>query len=384
MTAPHPSSSQTGPTPRRTEPVVWTEPMDAMPSVGPAEEPDDTRSTLTPIESWPPPTALAGLDQPPWPQFDEQLAAARLPPAAVQPVRRQRRRARTARANLQHDGAGEGTANRWLVSYADFLTLLLGFFVVMYAMSSINEEKYQEMSKSLAGIFENSSLSTKAIQVGEPQEAVSTDIVDTVESPGFESAEKGDTQMRTSMENVESALGGFAEQEGLNVATNDHWLEISLDSEIAFDGQSAELTPEARALLKRTATWLATFDHPITIEGYTDNIPADGSRYGSNWQLSSARASAVAEFLSREGIDETRMSAVGYGENHPLATNATPKGRATNRRVVLVVAHNGNLPRNLNTAPETSAFAFVRHEDEVPTEVLQRRTSKGGLIFSNE
>ena len=100
--------------------------------------------------------------------------------------------------------------------------------------------------------------------------------------------------------------------------------------------------------------------------------------------LSGARASQVANFLTEQGIDPTRISAVGYGENHAIATNATPGGRARNRRVVLVVAHNGNLPRNLNTAPETSAFAFVRHAEDPTSEIEPKRTEDGGLIFTNE
>jgi len=122
----------------------------------------------------------------------------------------------------------------------------------------------------------------------------------------------------------------------------------------------------------------------VTIEGYTDNVAIQTGPFASNWLLSSARASAVAEYLAARGVDERRLSAVGYGENDALATNATPEGRARNRRVVLVVAHNGNLPRNLNTAPETSAFAFVRHEDDKSAQVPSRRTEGGGLLFTNE
>ena len=92
----------------------------------------------------------------------------------------------------------------------------------------------------------------------------------------------------------------------------------------------------------------------------------------------------MAEYLISAGIDAERISAIGSGENHPLVTSATTEGRANDRRVVPVVAHNGNLPRNLNTARKTSAFAFVRHADDKEPPVSQRRTERGGLLLSNE
>ncbi len=273
---------------------------------------------------------------------------------------------------------------RWLISYSDFMTLLFGFFVVMYAVSSVNEEKYRVLSDTLVKIFDAPARSMEPIPVGQPQEAASPHIVDASEEPGFEKFESGDTVMRTAKSEAESALGGFADDQGVSVRSNDHWLEISLDSEVSFAPNSADLSPFAVGFLKDVAIYLNTFEHPVTVEGYTDNVPVVSPRYDNNWVLSAARAGQVAQFFADQGVDPERLSSVGYGENHPLATNATPQGRARNRRVVVVVAHNGNLPRNLNTAPQSSAFAFVRHADDAQLDVAPQRTADGGLLFSNE
>ena len=314
------------------------------------------------------------------------------------PRRRTIYRAKSRRGG--RDLPGEDSRNRWLVSYADFVTLLLGLFVVMYAISSVNEEKYQKLSKTFAGIFENSPLTMDPLQVGEPIASVTSEVVDAAtdalfdhspgdHSPGDNSprdkkADARSSALLTSRDHVTSALGGITRNQGLNIASNERWLEISLDAEISFEPASARLKPAAVSYLRDIVDWLSTFENPITIEGFTDNVPVSGSKFASNWQLSSARASAVAEYLTQAGIDGSRISAVGYGENHPLATNASPQGRAKNRRVVIVVAHDGKLPRNLNSAPETSAFAVVRYVDDEVSDVPQRRTAQGGLLFSNE
>ncbi len=273
---------------------------------------------------------------------------------------------------------------RWLISYSDFMTLLFGFFVVMYAVSSVNEEKYRVLSDTLVKIFDAPARSMDPIQVGQPQEAASPHVVDASEQPGFEKFERGDTVMRTAQTVAESELGGFADDQGVSVRANDHWLEISLDSEVSFKPNEADLSSFARSFLTDVASYLNTFEHPVTVEGYTDNVPVVSSRYGNNWVLSAARAGQVAQFFADQGVDPERLSSVGYGENHPVATNATPVGRARNRRVVVVVAHNGNLPRNLNTAPESSAFAFVRHAEDAELDVAPQRKADGGLLFSNE
>lgn len=275
---------------------------------------------------------------------------------------------------------------RWLISYSDFITLLFGFFVVMYAISSVNEGKYRVLSHTLQAAFDQDSRSTDPIQIGELDLSASPHIIDVPDSTGYQDPDVGDTHIEPSVEAVAERLAGFIEADDVRVRQNNDWLEISLDSQLMFSAGTAQLSPAAQAILADTAEYLVGFDNPVTVEGYTDNVPAASKLYPSNWELSAGRASAVARSLVAGGVDQERLAAVGYGENHALATNATPAGRAENRRVVVVVARQGNTPRNLNDPGTKSAFAFVRHDvaDTLDESVQSYRTESGGVIFTNE
>jgi len=193
----------------------------------------------------------------------------------------------------------------------------------------VNEGKYRILSTTLEQAFHKESRALEPIQVGDPLLAASPHLVDIPNEAGYQDEEE-----------------------------DNDWLEISLDANLMFAAGSVSLAPAAKAVLDRTAAYLRGFDNPVTVEGYTDNVPVSG-RYSSNWALSSARAALVADYLAGAGVDHRRLAAVGYGKSHALATNATPDGRASNRRVVIVIAREGNQPRNLN-AGGSSAFAFVR------------------------
>ncbi len=278
----------------------------------------------------------------------------------------------------------EGNQDRWLVSYADFMTLLFAFFVVMYAVSSINEDKYRVLSNTLTRAFSREDLSMDPIQVGSPTMSVSPHVVDIPDTSGFADAEPGDTHIQPSMQKIQEHLAGFLDEDTVRIRENNDWLEVAVQSSLLFSSSSAELSAEAQAVLKATADYLIEFDNPVTIEGYSDNVPARSGRYPSNWELSSARAASVARYLMSAGVDRKRLAAVGYGENHPLETNATPEGRAENRRVVIVVARHGNQARNLNAKGAVGAFAFIRHDEplQLDESIRQDRTQSGGLLFT--
>ncbi|HEX7036009.1 MAG TPA: flagellar motor protein MotD [Pseudomonadales bacterium] len=276
---------------------------------------------------------------------------------------------------------------RWLVSYADFITLLFAFFVVMYAISTVNESKYRVLSATLMETFAAPAASPiDPIPIGEPALAASPHVVDVPDTMGFRDEEEGDTHIEPSRARVEERLAGFLTEGVAAVEANNDWLEISLDASALFASGSAELSESAIVLLTETAAFLREFDNPVTVEGYTDNTPIGSARFPSNWELSAARASRVVRFFEAQGVARERLSAVGYGENHALETNATPEGRARNRRVVVVVARKGNLPRNLNAAGADSAFAYVRRQQPAGLDgsVKQVRTESGGLLFTNE
>lgn len=275
--------------------------------------------------------------------------------------------------------------DRWMVSYADFMTLLFAFFVVMYAISSVNTEKYRVLSSTLEQVFQQPR-SVDEMQVGDPTLAASPHIVDASIEAGYADPEVGDTELRSESKPVEQLLSGFVDNGAVTVESNKDWLEISLNGSYNFAPGSADLTTSALQALQSVSEYLQGFSEPITVEGYTDNVPIVSAQFQSNWMLASARAAAVANELQRSGVDRDRLSAVGYGENHFLRSNATPAGRAANRRVVIVVARHGNLARNLNATPHGAAFAFVRREEDISNNsaVEQRRTPSGGLIFSRD
>lgn len=266
---------------------------------------------------------------------------------------------------------------RWLVSYADFVTLLFAFFVVMYAISSVNEGKYRVLSSTLTAAFEAQPKSLDPIQIGEAMLAASPHIIDVPDETGYRDELEGNAELPFSVTEASEAFDGI--EDGLvSVAGDSHWLELTLDANVLFSGGNASLTPAASDVLSETANYLSEFDNPLTIEGYTDNVPSSG-RYRSNWELSTARASVVAEYLVSAGIDRRRIAAVGYGENHALATNATPEGRAANRRVAIVVA------RRLDLASDQGRMTFAAIRSAAPVAVpAQQRTETGGLLFSNE
>lgn len=283
-------------------------------------------------------------------------------------------------------GSQEGGEERWLVSYADFVTLLFAFFVVMYAVTRSNQVELVELSETLEAVFEKRPRSMEPIQLGDPLLAASPHVVDTTREPGYADRTEGDTRIEPSEDRLREHFAGLDGVAAPRVASNTDWLEISLDSRVLFDPGATRLRADAEPLLEEVAAYLAGFDNPVTVEGYTDNVPVSSSRFPSNWELSAFRASVVARFLEQRGIDRSRLAAVGYGENHPLATNATPEGRARNRRVDIVVARRGNIGRNRNAQGQGTAFAHVRHAEpaELDETIRQLRTPEGGLLFTSD
>jgi chemotaxis protein MotB len=278
----------------------------------------------------------------------------------------------------------ESDTDRWMVSYADFITLLFAFFVVMYAISSVNDEKYRVLSATLAEAFAVDLASPELIQVGEPTLTASPHVVDLPDSTAFADQEYGDTFIEDPVEAAQSLLGGFAAQEGVSIKSNNDWLELKLDASVLFKPGKAALSAAALGLLGGTVDLLKRTKTPVTIEGYTDNVPSESVLYPSNWEVSAARASAVARYFVEQGVRAERIAAVGYGENHPVATNATSLGRAANRRVVVVVARRTDISRNLNAKSQAIALVRSAEPQQMDPSVVQVRTAEGGLLFSRE
>lgn len=232
---------------------------------------------------------------------------------------------------------------RWLVSYADFITLLFAFFVVMYSISQVNEGKYRALSETLVEAFEPAR-SLKPIQVGEPSLAPSTSVIDLPGAAGGENAQAqlGSAgqlgELQEMSEIFTEQFSSLIEDQLVQVDSNEFWLQIQVKDSILFDSGSAEPSAQARAIFAEIATVLKGYDNPVQVEGHTDNLPIRNLRFPSNWELSAARATAIVKLLEADNVAAQRLSAVGYGEHQPLASNETEAGRARNRRVVLMIA----------------------------------------------
>lgn len=233
--------------------------------------------------------------------------------------------------------APEPSNERWLVSYADFITLMFAFFVVMYATSSINEGKYKVLADTLVGIFNQSEKAIRPIPVGQERPRTRDYDASMEDDGGPMPMEDGDPLAQITR-NIERAFAGLIEEGQLIVRGTESWVEIELKSSLLFPSGDAIPHDQAFDIIEKGARILAPFDNPVQVEGFTDNLPISTPLYPTNWELSAARAATIVRMLNMDGVAAKRLAAVGYGEHHPVADNATPEGRAMNRRVVLVVS----------------------------------------------
>ncbi len=209
---------------------------------------------------------------------------------------------------------------RWLVSYADFITLLFAFFVVMYSVSQVNESKYRTLSETLESAF--SGIREVPEEKIQPEELSET------------------AQLSEIASELDAVLSEVLSDENMTIRGNEQWLEVELNANLLFSSASDVLNDQARDVLTSVADVLSPFDNAVAIEGHTDDLPISNDRYQNNWELSSARAISVVSLLSYQGVHPERLSAVGYGEHRPVVLNDSVEARARNRRVVIKIAQN--------------------------------------------
>jgi chemotaxis protein MotB len=246
-------------------------------------------------------------------------------------------RSRVPRARVSHD--------RWLVSYADFITLLFAFFVVLYASANADKKKQQDVSVAIdaafrsLGIFPSATRTpsdTAGATATHDQPVVPMNIVmgEDVLSPA---AVKDD--LEHIRRDLTQALSNQVATHTVSIKMGRDGLVISLREAGFFASGSAVPKPETLPTLRQIAARLGATPYDLRIEGHTDNIPIHNDEFDSNWELSSARATHIARLiLDQRLIAPDRISAAGYAEFHPVATNDTPEGRAENRRIDLVVS----------------------------------------------
>jgi chemotaxis protein MotB len=220
---------------------------------------------------------------------------------------------RKKRMTEEHDNT-----DRWVVSYADFITLLFAFFTTMYAISHVDIGKLEKFSGSMKSAFR----------------ATGTDEKRTAIIEGIRPVNYDDVRIE---KDLKSVYEKFDRTEGIDIKRDERGVTISFGDSVLFETGSPDINPDARRLLSSVEPIMRKTGNQIIIEGHTDNVPIKGRRYPSNWELSVARATGVLVYYLREHkLDPSRFSAAGYGEFKPVASNSDPAGRARNRRVDII------------------------------------------------
>lgn len=228
-----------------------------------------------------------------------------------------------------HDGAG---GLRWLLTYADLITLLLAFFIILFSISTLDKNKYRLLAKAMSGTVAADSAAPSKFK----------------KQTGNGAGNKLDRMRRSmttqeQMRTIEAQLRIYIRRHHITSTAmtrlDPRGLVISLLTDKAlYDSGSADIKPDVKELIDQVYGFIASTDNEIRIEGNTDNVPIRTFAYPSNWELSAARATAVTRYLvEQKGLKPIRVSAAGYGEYNPKIDNLTPEHRAMNRRVDIVI-----------------------------------------------
>ncbi|MDD2700200.1 MAG: flagellar motor protein MotD [Sideroxydans sp.] len=232
---------------------------------------------------------------------------------------------------------GPDNHERWMVSYADFITLLFAFFVVMYGISSVNEGKYKVFSGSMTKAFGTKAGNGDQGTGLSEEEIYFKALIERRNARLAEKYIKQQERMKRLSEALNSKLASFVNKGAMSVSQNDRGVTLDINASMLFQQGDASLQPVAVATLTDVAKILAQEEMPVEVEGYTDNLPIATAQFPSNWELSSARASSVVRLFIEQGLTTERLKAIGHADNDPVATNDTAEGRARNRRVTVTV-----------------------------------------------
>jgi len=246
---------------------------------------------------------------------------------------------------------------RWLVSYADFITLLFAFFVVMYSLSSLNEGKYRIMSNSILVAFGKFKTYSDAPDTTNPNAGPGPGAgpgigIGSGPGPGLSPIKRKPATSTTSTEEplrqerdkmtglahgILSALAPLIREGKVRVTQNSRGISIDINASVLFALGEARLAPQSSQALEAIASVLASDTHDIQVEGFTDNLPIKNTIFPSNWELSAVRAGSVVRLFMDNGIAESRLTAIGQGAKMPVGSNDTADGRARNRRVNITI-----------------------------------------------
>lgn len=255
----------------------------------------------------------------------------------------------------------------WAIPYGDLITLLLAFFVVMYAISSVNEGKFRVLSDSLVAAFRGTPMAPEPIQVGHLARALQTspagtfgtivpmdmEVARMISEAGDSGWDLPEGQDGTDLageaerlfaegidrlaDRISAAMMPLIDADLIRMRREQFWIEVEINTELLFASGSAGLYPEARPILETLSDILKDLPVRVNVEGFTDNLPINTPAFPSNWELSGARASSVIRLFVENGLNPAKMAAIGFGEHRPISDNDTAEGRSQNRRVTIVI-----------------------------------------------
>jgi chemotaxis protein MotB len=255
---------------------------------------------------------------------------------------------------------------RWLVTFADMMVLLVAVFIVLFAISSVNTSKAEALRESIDSALSGKLLpggdaiketggdnSTDGLKSSPPNPALISAMRRGEEGKGAsEAAAREERELQRMKQQVEAYAAAHGLSKVVTATVDEDGLSIRLRTDdLLFDSGSAVLKPQAAPVLDKIGSMLRTDNHPLRVEGHTDSVPARGSAYPTNWELSTARSSAVVRALMRRHVAPARMEATGRANLDPLATNATAEGRAENRRVEIVLPRRQVVTGTESTTP---------------------------------
>ncbi len=257
----------------------------------------------------------------------------------------------------------------WAIPYADLMTLLLAFFVVMYAISSVNEGKYRVVADSLSSAFGSSPKTINPVQVGSQHvrgagwdspsvinagsrigPSAAAPVNDSTLLPSMASQmrnpvsfrdqaklRQAERQLEAIANKLSEALAPLVERGMINVRRTELWIEVEINSDILFATGASTLDVHARDTLAKLAQVLRDVPNSVRVEGHTDNVPIATAQFPSNWELSAARAASVVHLFADQGLQPARLAMVGYGEFRPREENTDAAARNRNRRVMVII-----------------------------------------------
>ena len=286
--------------------------------------------------------------------------------------------------------ADKSDTERWLVSYADYMTLLFALFVVLYSMATMEKEQFKKLQDTIAKVFiEATEKKEKGIQgqsvqpdiypqsdfelfgSGLEQATGPTLLADNAKLEQIDSTKLG-SPLAAMQKDINRALRSLVESDLAKVTLEEDWLTVELSSGLLFSSGSATSNSSASAVMAELTAILKQTNNFMRIRGYTDSVPIRTEQFPSNWELSVARAASIVRLLEESGVAPERMAIEGYGQYSPFAENTTAQGRSQNRKVVIALSKYAYEPV-VETPPPTEAQSATEQAAEDAAEQEQNK-----------